>query len=290
VDRDHDEKKKQIKGKDGVDENDQDGDAAEVPAPDRYVSRRHGRRNDDVDAEGKPVMWMITFTDVMALMLTFFVMLFSMSAPVQEEWEDMTAALFNEFNTLYGASLNRGPVDDINLDRINFDQALDINYLEVLLEAIAGENESLADVQMIKQPGRLILSLPQDLLFKSGDATITDDGARALYALGGTLSRIKNKVQIVGHADPRPVQGGENAIYDSNWDLSMMRAARVAGVMNSVGYERHIDIIGSAGGRYEDLSAIDNEEQRLDLARRVDIILMNHDGRKRELLFDLISP
>lgn len=290
--RDGDEKNE---GRRNKKNSDPDKEALQKNGSEQQVStvtnKRYGRRLGDVSAgESRTIVWMITFTDVMGLMLTFFVMMFAMSKPAPQQWEEITSALHNEFNKLYGATFNRGPTDEINIGKINYDRALDINYLTTLLEAITKDSEYLQQARLIKQPGRLIISMPQELLFHPGDAVITDEGARALYALGGTLSRIKNKIQIAGHADPRPVHSGEIAEFGSNWDLSLARAASVAGLLNSVGYDQDIDIVGMASGRYDDLGAIKDEVKRLDLARRVDIVLLDNDGRKKELLFDLISP
>ncbi|MBI4031581.1 MAG: OmpA family protein [Proteobacteria bacterium] len=252
-----------------------------------FSRRRYGRRMGDVNSQQSgPPIWLITFTDTIALMLTFFVMLFAMSTPADKEWSEITAALFGQLNKFYGPSFNRGPVDALNLQRVDFDRALDISYLSALMESVVEDNENLSGARFIEQPGMLIISLPQDLLFEPGNADISEKGARALYGLGGALSRIKNKVEVWGHADPRPFQGQERT-YESNWELSLARAANVAGVLNDVGYEKTINIIGNSSGRYQDLSAITDEDMRMDLARRVDIVIYNHDGRKKEPLFDL---
>lgn len=256
--------------------------------------RRYRRRMGDAGGAGEESapIWVLTFTDVMGLMLTFFVMLFAMSEPEQQQWADVSAALNNEFNKFYGKIMERGPTDSINLSRIDYDQALDIKYLEALLESTMANNEQLGGVKLIPQAGQLVLSLPQDLLFESGQADIKSDGARAIYALGGMLSRIKNKIEVTGHADPRPVSRAQDmGKYSSNWELSLARAANVAGLLNSVGYERAIDIRGLSSGRYDDMAAvIADEAQRIELSRRVDIVIMNHDGRRKEQLFEIGLP
>lgn len=268
-----------------------DAGGGELISPPPRGSRRYGQRMGDMSgSESRQVIWMITFTDVMGLMLTFFVMLFAMTEPASDQWQDVSSALHNEFNQMRGSPLSRGPSDEINLARIDYDRALDIGYLTALLESVLSENETLRTARLLRQPGKLIISMPQELLFRPGDAAVTEEGSRALYLLGGSLSRIKNKIQISGYADPRPVHKDAEAQYESNWDLSLARAAGVAGVLNSVGYEQNIDILGYGAGRYDDLSAIPDEAVRMNLSRRVDIILLNHDGRKKELPFDAAAP
>lgn len=266
-------------------EQDKEDGAAYVQAS-TSGGRKSGRRRGDLhEPEQSSQIWLISFTDVMALMLTFFVLLFSMTEPEQKNWSEITAALQSEFNKFYGAAYERGPEDAINIDRINFNRALNIPYLQALLDEVTQGNDHLKGAELIPQPGRLIISLPRDLLFAPGEAAVKEDGSRALYALGGMLARIRNKVEIAGNADPRPVDQ-ESGTYDSNWDLSLQRAANVAAILEKVGYENEIALRGLGSGRYADLSGIADEEKRLDLSRRVDIIILDHDGSKQKVFFD----
>ncbi|MCB9988747.1 MAG: OmpA family protein [Rhodospirillales bacterium] len=235
------------------------------------------------EQEGNSKLWLVTFTDVMALMLTFFVLLFSMSHPRTEVWSEMTAALQTEFNKFYGSTQLLGPVDGVNLDKIKYNQALDLRYLEALMQDTLSGNDILGTVSMETRDGRIMISLPQDLLFDAGQATVKPEGSKALYALAGVLSRIKNKIEVVGHTDPRPISGGE---YGSNWELSLARAANVAVILKNVGYEKEITVRGMASGRYDDLQGVVDEDERLKISRRVDIVLMDHDGSRGKVFFD----
>ncbi len=252
------------------------------------TGRRRSRRMGDIhEQEESSQVWLISFTDVMALMLTFFVLLFSMTEPAKQDWSEVTSALHSEFNKFYGSFQTLGPQDTINISRMNFNQALNIDYLESLLASANAQSRFLDNVKLNKMGDRLVISLPRELLFEPGQASVKEDGTRALYALGGTLSRVRNQIEIVGHADPRPVSEGNR--YDSNWELSLARAASVAGILETVGYDKDLIIRGSSSGRYEDLADIGDEERRLDLSRRVDIVVLSHDGR-RQKIFDETTP
>lgn len=248
------------------------------------MPRRFNRRMGDQG--GSASIWLISFTDVMALMLTFFVLLFAMSNPKQEEWEDFTQNIQKNFNRFYGQVFNRGQEDAINIEKINFSQALDLNYLKALMENLIEKEESLRIAKLIDNGDSLIISLPQDILFESGQAEVKKEANKALFALAGALGRIKNRVEIVGHTDPRPVTGSQ---YPSNWELSLARAAHVAGVLENVGYQNPLAIRGQASGRYADIPDTVPSSERLDLSRRVDIVVMEDDGR-REKLFDIGLP
>ncbi|MGH1403510.1 MAG: OmpA/MotB family protein [Alphaproteobacteria bacterium] len=234
---------------------------------------------DDDDEEGaKAPLWLITFTDVMALMLTFFVLLYSMSVPQEDKWEEITAALTAKLSRFDGADFNAGSQDVISIDRIDQSRALDLGYLQALV-ASALKERGVEDIIVFQNADRLIISLPSDLLFKTGSADIQLGGKKVLFVLGGVLSRVKNRVEVAGHADPRPFQGN-NGPYFTNWELSLARSASVAAVLSDVGYRREVTIRGLSSARFDELPEDMEIEQRYDLSRRVDIVLMNDDGMR----------
>lgn len=247
---------------------------------------RKNRRLGESPSKEAGMGWLITFTDIMGLMLTFFVMMFAMSEPQQEQFSEMAAALNSELNPVYGRMQNAGPEDTPDVSKIDFDRALDINYLKALITAAIEKDDVLkSKAVLIPQGDHLVLSLPQALLFETGKAEIRESSARTLYTMGGSFSRMKNKIEFVGHADPRPLEGTKGT-YESNWELSLMRAAAVAASMDKVGYTDPVTIRGSASGRYQELNGIVDENQRLELSRRVDIVIMNHDGKARKVFAD----
>ena len=249
--------------------------------PKKY-KRRHARRSGDGDGDGSSI-WLISFTDVMALMLTFFVLLFAMSNPKTEDWERLTQNIQQNFNKYYGQALNRGAQDTISIEKVDFSRALDLSYLKALIDSLMTEEESLQNVTLFEQPGYLIVSLPDTLLFEPGSVSLGDGATQALFTLSEMLARIKNRVEITGHSDPRPVRSQD---FPSNWELSYARAGQVAAALYRYGYDKPIQIRGAAAGRYGDLADRLPEDQRLDLSRRVDIIIMEDDG-KRLKVFDL---
>ena len=164
---------------------------------------------------------------------------------------------------------------------------MNLNYLRALIENLVKRNPELANVELIDAGSSLIISLPQEILFESGNAEVRGMANRALYTLAGSLRRIKNRIEIVGHTDPRPTSSTSD--FTSNWSLSLKRAATVAAVLEGVGYDQPIIIRGQSSGRYQDLDETIPEDTRLELSRRVDIVVMEDDGRQPKL-FDLGMP
>lgn len=257
-----------------------EGDEEIADAP-----RRFSRRVEDVSSGGGST-WLVSFTDVMALMLTFFVLLFAMSNPKKEDWEKLTQNIYESFNQFQGKVENRGAEDAINIEKINFSQALDLDYLKAIMRKLIDQSPELARAKIIDGSDFLIISLPQDLLFEVGTADLKSEANRALFTLASTLRRIQNRVEVVGHTDPRPVSGG---IYSSNWELSFARAATVGGALQNVGYDKPLTLRGLASGRFNDMPDTIPIKERLDVSRRVDVVIMEDDGRQKKL-FDIGLP
>ncbi len=201
-----------------------------------------------------------------------------MSVPQEDKWEEITAALTAKLSRFDGADFNAGSQDVISIDRIDQSRALDLGYLQALV-ASALKERGVEDIIVFQNADRLIISLPSDLLFKTGSADIQLGGKKVLFVLGGVLSRVKNRVEVAGHADPRPFQGN-NGPYFTNWELSLARSASVAAVLSDVGYRREVTIRGLSSARFDELPEDMEIEQRYDLSRRVDIVLMNDDGMR----------
>lgn len=250
-----------------------------VPATSVY---KHVRITSD-DDPAIPPLWLITFTDIMALMLTFFVLMYSMAMPEKERWSEMTAAINKNFNSETAPSFKEGSQMSIVIDKIEVNKAQDLGYLESIVRKALADNENTRDVLIFAQQDRLVVSMPNDLFFDSGASDIQADGKRILFELGGILQRIKNAIEIVGHADPRPIES-ETGPYTDNWDLSMARAMAVSSVLNNVGYTKPHTVRAMSSARYNDLPQDMEREKKLALSRRVDIVILNTDTKQKSFL------
>lgn len=254
-------------------EEEQEGENAKTPAfqPQSVMMATKNLNNSSPAAP----LWLVTFTDVMALMLTFFVLLYAMSETPEEAWIKVTRGVSTKTQQFDAKQFNAGSQDVINIDKINTSKALNLTYLKTLVEKLIKE-KNVEGVIMIENDKRLIISLPSELLFKSGQAKIGVEGKKLLFALGGVLMRVKNRIEITGHTDPNPMSG--KGLYKTNWQLSLARAASVAHMLKEVGYTRGTTIRGVASARFDEMAEDVPQEKRYELSRRVDLIVMHHDG------------
>jgi len=207
-------------------------------APARLVRIRAG----GVRGAAARSIWLISFTDLMCLMLAFFVLAFSMSEPMQPRWQALAASLAaRQIDGRSGAVFNVALLDPrspINLD-----------YLGILLKGQFSGTPDLAGVVPVRQDDRLVIALPDALLFEADRAKFSDGGRQRLFVLGGVLGRISNRIEITGHAGAEPAPAAAAGEQDP-WELSLARAVAVATALHQAGYQRHLvvrTVAGTAG-------------------------------------------
>jgi len=218
--------------------------------------------------------WLLTFTDLVSLMLTFFVLLFSMSNVKSDRWENVIDSLSR---TLQPTPVKTVPAvsASFNIGTLFRKTALNLDYLAGVLRDSLSRLESQDDARVIRLEDRLIITLPGDLLFRPGQGELTARAADILFVLGGIFQNMDNEISVNGHTDPDPPTGTG---YDTNWELSTARAVAVANALHQAGYREKISAFGYADSRYNQLPMID-EKKRQALGRRVDIIVLPTVGR-----------
>jgi chemotaxis protein MotB len=212
--------------------------------------------------------WMVIFTDLVSLMLTFFVLLFSMSHVQVDKWDDMIDALSQTLNPSREKTTTTVSAQ-YNISTVFRKRAINLDYLTAVLGETIAQEPVLAKSQLVLGDDRLIIVVPGDLLFEPGRAVLSQRARDALFHLGGVLRNVGNQIGINGHTDPRPPSGGAHA---SNWELSLARSVAVANTLRRTGYPYDIMTLGHADTFYARLPELP-VEQRQALARRVDIVI-----------------
>ena len=218
--------------------------------------------------------WLITFADLAAVMVAFFVLLFAMAEVDSDKWEGATAAFDRQFR-ISDATVTPRPVESANITQRVEEAALDLRYLERVVGEQLKEHETLQDVRIAVDADRLALDFPGELVFASGRVGVSVGGRQSLFVLGGLFAGIENQVAVVGHAAPGQSAEGPSEI---DWELSLMRAARVARSLRSAGYDRAIEVQGRSGSRFGGPAPAASDGPGGTRARRIEIIVQNESG------------
>jgi len=245
-----------------------------VPLPDDRWS---------LPAAGRPAItppskaWLITFADLAALLVAFFALMFSMGEIDANRWSATESAIDAALDI---GDTGRTPRDLSwrNVESIRFGKGDDLDYLAEVIGQQINELPVLAGARIAVDANRLVISLPQALLFASARAELEPAGKAAIFALSAALAALSNDLEVVGHTDPLPVTGDR---WPSNWELSLTRAAVVAHELRRSGYSKPIRISGAGSGRFDAVFPRLSLPARYVLARRVDIVVRTDDGDGR---------
>jgi chemotaxis protein MotB len=142
-----------------------------------------------------------------------------------------------------------------------------------IYEDVIGRFRSLIDagqLNVVIDRGRMFIQLPQDILFPSGSATLSTDGARTLREVASVLVTLEGRAfQVEGHTDNVPIA---TAQFPSNWELSSARALSVVRILIQGGVPPE-SMSGAGYGEYQPVASNDDRESR-SLNRRIEIVML----------------
>lgn len=117
--------------------------------------------------------------------------------------------------------------------------------------------------------GRMLLALPNDVLFDSGKTAVKPDGQAALQQVASALGSIADRRFLVaGHTDNVPIKTSR---FPSNWELSTARAVEVTRLLIEYGMKPEV-LAASGYGEFDPVAANDTTENKAQ-NRRIEIVL-----------------
>lgn len=225
---------------------------------------------------GGSLRWLLTYADMITLLMAFFIMMYSMSVLNLAKFREAAISIRSGFG---GIMPGQGP-----------SILGSTGQMSVRPSPIAGDSTGIAwqivkpvqtlirETPMIKDNARiymdhrgLVLSLASDkVLFAPGSADIRPEARSVLTNIAQVLRSVPNEVRVEGHTCNLPTRSGS---YPSNWELSTARATNVVRYLIGSGNlsPRRISAAGFADTR--PVVPNDYEEHRR-LNRRVDFVIL----------------
>jgi chemotaxis protein MotB len=218
------------------------------------VTRRNRRRRQHEEHENEE-RWLLTYADMITLLMALFMVLFSISSTNVSKLKDLQKSLQDAFSGKVlpgGQSLLETGANDMT--KVALEQPPTVSPPNTAAagavaarEQRAGEQASFerlkrevdAEVRREHLQGKVstritvrglgIRILSDGLLFDSGQADVKPAGAGLLSKLAPLLRRESgHQVVVQGHTDNVPITGSQ---YPSNWELSTARASAVVRVL-----------------------------------------------------------
>lgn len=224
---------------------------------------------------GGSLRWLLTYADMITLLMAFFIMLYSMSILNLKKFHEVAVSIRSGFNgiaigqgrSILGQSgqmsINPSPID---LGSMGLTQRAARQIHELVVSA------QYKDIVRVRQDERgLIISMLSDkVLFPKGKTEFNPESTKVLDKVIAILSSMPNDIRVEGHTCDLPVRSDK---YPTNWELSSARASRVVRYM----IENGIPAVRLSAAGYADKRPLpgfpNNCEANRAVNRRVDIVI-----------------
>lgn len=235
--------------------------------------------------------WMDTYGDLVTLLLTFFVLLYSMSSLDQSKWElfvksiypgmedadgEATEKVILNANASSANSSSSGVLgDSVEMNDVS---ELDVNQLYITL-AKQMDSQGVEGASVSRGTDYTFVEFKDNVFFEGDSSTISREGQRALDVFCDALAPYANQISqidIMGHTASA---AGENNIRSDRM-LAAMRAAEVCIYIQNKNFIDPGELVSMEYGMFRPVTSNDTEEGRI-ANRRVQILLIDKGAEAR---------
>ena len=222
--------------------------------------------------------WLLTYADLITLLLAFFIVMYSMSRIDAKKFGAMSSALSG---VLSGKDLRLREQAIFANNAGGGAGPLDTGQLRVMQEDVQKrlKDSGLEASVETEMTGRgFVIHIMEGALFETASADLTDGARAVLRVVGRQISGADNHIRVEGHTDPRPIH---TARFPSNWELSTARATSVLRfLVDSTGVNpANISALGF--GEFRPRVPNDSPDQ-MSQNRRVDIVVLAEEMNASE--------
>ena len=251
--------------------------------------------------------WLLTYSDLITLLMIFFVVLYSMSKVDAQKFQAVAESLNKALGggTPSKMELSTSPAgpslfqtgtpsakstapgkgkdpnnssytdptasgENMNTGQGNADlEKMSIDAIKAKLDKFAADNGIQATLVTSIEERGLVVSIQETLLFESGSAGITTQARAILEKISTVLATAPNQIKVEGHTDNLPIKTPQ---FPSNWELSVIRSTNVVQILQGDGITP-VRLSATGYGEYRPIASNDTEAGR-SKNRRIDLIIL----------------
>jgi chemotaxis protein MotB len=195
--------------------------------------------------------WLLTYADMITLLMLFFIVLYSMSNVDSEKYKKVSQALETIFQGgnmgIFEEGIVPGQGGLLSGGRGILDNAgqlpsekgksqkkkIHISKLKGLLK----QDVTTGRVSVVSNEVGIVVTLASDAYFEPGSAELLPDAKTTLKKIADLLLSFDNNVRIEGHTDDNPFQDLKTD-FQTNWVLSAARSLKVLGYIEASGVKK----------------------------------------------------
>lgn len=227
------------------------------------MPRRRRSTNDHENLE----RWLLTYADLITLLLAFFVVMYSMSRVDAKKFGKMAEALNGVLKG--GDNIIKTETESRKTGH-GLLQLGNLKMIQKQIEERFKEINRQGEIKSELTERGLVVHIMESALFSEASADLKHRAMEVLDLIADKVRPLPNHVRIEGHTDDRPIN---TVVYPSNWELSSARATAVVRYFSGV-HGIAPDRISALGyGEYRPIrpnNSIENRAQN----RRVDIVIL----------------
>jgi len=253
------------------------------------MSASRGNKRKKHDAEHPDERWLLTYADMITLLMALFIVMWSVSAVNKSKFDELKSSLHAAFGHSSILPGERSILQSTGSPSSAFTiipsdmppktavqrtfRQLEQESLERVrrqIEAAARSEGLSAELRTyIDERGLVVRLLTDKLMFDPGRATLKPEARPLLGRVARSLTAVANPVRVEGNTDNQPIS---NALFRSNWELSAARATAVLEVLRGHGVtDRRLSVAGYADQHpVASNSSVDGRSHN----RRVDIVVL----------------
>ncbi len=240
------------------------------------MSARRRKKSGKASGPSAPA-WMVTYSDMVTLLLTFFVLMLSMAEMDKVKFQRAAVSLKGAFGIMQSEP-KRETKSKVVLPELG---AIPYEMLQRVYEKMIVDLERLEleeDIELLKDRGAIVLRIKEKILFAPGSSRLKPGAPPVLRKVADLVSPLPFEVRIEGHTDNTPFGARDM----SNWDLSVARAISVLKFF-AQNQLMALDRLSAVGyGDQRPLKPNDSDENRA-LNRRVEFVLESRGDYKEAL-------
>ncbi|MBE3577405.1 MAG: OmpA family protein [Limnochordales bacterium] len=218
---------------------------------------------------------MTTYSDLITLLLTFFVALYAFSRIDVARFRQVATSLRSSL----GVNLDRlGGLPDLTESPWLLKEAREREQLEQVLQRLRQTlPQEGSGISLVEEERGLVVRFADQVLFDTGKADIRPEAEPVLRRLAEILRPLENPLRVEGHTDSLPINTLQ---FPSNWELSTARASRVVRFFIEQGIPS--ERLSAAG--YADQRPVASNSTAAGRAknRRVDVVVLSLSELSKE--------
>ncbi len=235
----------------------------------RTIRQRGSHGGDAEHEEGSSERWLLTYADMITLLLVLFIVLFALSKINEAKYRQFTQSVSH--TKLVGDSVINGTTSVLPRGPSPLSASPDnLHKIEAQLEAALKKRGLEQDVDFSINSSGLVEGLVADsTLFATDSAQLTPLGIEIVDASGGVIERYTNAIVVAGYTDDEPITGGP---YANNWALAAARSTSVVVRLTTADNVTPTRVVAVGYGQYHPVVPNDSPSARAQ-NRRVNIVV-----------------